>query len=138
MQDLKKLNRAELLELLIEQTKENDRLKEQLRVLQDRLLEKRLVCENSGSIAEAAMKLNKVFDAAQAACDQYTENIKLLNAPNAEKDVSERCNKMIEEAKAESAAYWDKVNARVEELMDKSPTLRKLLSDITEASDEKA
>ena len=31
--------------------------------------------ENSGSIAEAALKLSGIFEAAQAAADQYLENI---------------------------------------------------------------
>ena len=34
--------------------------------------------ENSGSIAEAALKLNDVFQAAQLAADQYLENVKQL------------------------------------------------------------
>ena len=137
-QDLRKLTRAELLELLIEQTEENEKLRAKLRMTEKKLLDKRLVCENAGSIAEAALQLNGVFEAAQEACDQYTENIRLMSDPDAIKHTEEKCNAMIEQAKAESAAYWDKVNARVEELMERSPTLRKLLCDITEVSDEEA
>ncbi len=129
-QDLRKLTRAELLELLIEQTIENERLREQIREMQDKLLDKRLVCDEAGSIAEAAMKLNGVFEAAQAACDQYMENIKNLSDPDAVKHTEEKCNTMIREAKERADAYWSDVNKRVEELTSKSPTLKKLLEDV--------
>ncbi|MBQ3182555.1 MAG: hypothetical protein IJB57_02695 [Clostridia bacterium] len=128
--DLKRLTRAELLELLIEQTIENERLREQIREMQDKLLEKRLICDESGSIAEAAIRLNGVFEAAQAACDQYIENIKLLSDPDAVKHTEEKCNAMIEEAKERADAYWAEVQKRVEELTSKSPTLKKLLEDV--------
>ncbi len=129
-QDLRKLTRAELLELLIEQTIENERLREQVRDMQEKLLDKRLVCDEAGSIAEAAMKLNGIFEAAQAACDQYIENVKLLNDPDVVKHTEEKCNAMIEEAKERADAYWSDVKKRVEELTLKSPTLKKLLEDI--------
>lgn len=81
--DLKKMNRSDLLEILIEQSKKIDELNaavEQLqrelyqaqRQLQSREIEK----DKAGSIAQAALQLNGVFEAAQAACDQYVENVK--------------------------------------------------------------
>ena len=33
--------------------------------------------QEAGSIAEASLKLNKVFEAAQQAADQYLENIRI-------------------------------------------------------------
>ncbi len=134
-QDLKKLTRAEILELLIEQTEENERLRGKLIETEGLLLDKRLTCEKAGSLAEAVLKLNRVFEAAQAACDQYTENIKFLSDPNAVKHTEEKCNAMIEKAKAEADAYWNEVNKKVEELTSRSPTLKKLLEQ--ELSDEK-
>ena len=125
--DLRKLNRAELLELLLDQTKENEHLREELRIAEEKLADKKIVCEKAGSIAEAALQLNKVFESAQAACDQYIENVKSFNETDTLKITEEECNAMIEKAKAEADAYWDCVIKRVEELTSKSPTLKKLL-----------
>lgn len=126
-QDLKKLTRAELLELLIEQTEENEKLRTQLRDTENKLLDKRLTCENAGTLADAVLKLNGVFEAAQSACDQYIENIKYMSDPDAVKHTEEKCNAMLAEAKAEADAYWNEINKKVEDLTSRSPTLKKLL-----------
>lgn len=74
--ELRKLSRAELLEMLIAQSKEVALLKKQLQEANEKLEDKRIMIENSGSIAEAALHLNGVFEAAQNAAEQYLENIK--------------------------------------------------------------
>lgn len=74
--ELRKLNRAQLLEMLIEQSKEVASLKEQLKEANKKLENRQIMIENSGSIAEAALRLNGVFEAAQNAAEQYLENIK--------------------------------------------------------------
>lgn len=99
---LKKLSRAELLEILIQQTKRNESLEAELTELKisyeekiseyEALLEsKKIAVEESGSIAEASLKLSGVFDAAQKAADVYLENIRML-----EKETEERCRVMQE------------------------------------------
>ncbi len=78
--ELKRMNRRELLELLVAQSRENDRLRQEADAAK-RALEERAICiEQAGSIAEAAMQLNHVFAAAQQAADQYLENIRSLCA----------------------------------------------------------
>lgn len=81
--DIRKLSRAEILELLIEQTKENEALEAAVQErelaiaeLRKQLDDRRIVLENAGSIAEASLRLNRVFEAAQAAADEYLENIR--------------------------------------------------------------
>lgn len=74
--DLKKLNRKQLLELLLEQTRRADMLEKQLKSTEARLNDRVILESEAGSIAEAALKLNGVFEAAQAAADQYLESIK--------------------------------------------------------------
>lgn len=74
--ELRKLKRIEILELLLEQSKENERLKEQLAEMNKKLEDKEIAIKESGSIAEAALKLNGIFEAAQKAADQYLENLK--------------------------------------------------------------
>lgn len=74
--ELKKLSRAKLLEMLIAQSKEVDSLKAQLKEANEKLEDRQIRIENSGSIAEAALQLNGLFEAAQNAAEQYLENIK--------------------------------------------------------------
>ena len=74
--ELKRLTRAELLEMLLIQSKEKRVLEEELRKAREKLKEKELMIAESGSIAEAALRLNHVFEAAQKAADQYLENVK--------------------------------------------------------------
>ncbi len=72
---MKRLSRTELLEMLIDQSEELEKLRTQMKNAQIALQNKRIAIENSGSIAEAALALNGVFSAAQAAAEQYLENI---------------------------------------------------------------
>lgn len=74
--ELKKLRRTELLELLLEVTKENEVLRKQLGEAHRRIASREIKLKHSGSIAEAALRLNGIFEAAQAAADQYVENVK--------------------------------------------------------------
>ena len=74
--ELKRLKRKELLELMLEQAKRIQELELELKSVQDELDSKRIKIKESGSIAEASLKLNEVFESAQKAVDQYYENIK--------------------------------------------------------------
>ena len=69
--DLKKLNRYQLLELLILQTERADKLQERVDELEKRLKAQDLKMESLGSIAEASLQLGGVFQAAQEAADMY-------------------------------------------------------------------
>ena len=75
-QDLRKLNRKELLELLIASEKENTRLREHIQRQAAELAKKELTIQNAGTMAEAAIALNGVFEACDKAAAQYLENIK--------------------------------------------------------------
>lgn len=77
--ELRKLKRSELLEMLIEQQKELIEVKKQLEEARAQLESRDIAISRAGSIAEAALQLNSVFEAAQKAADQYLENIRRLN-----------------------------------------------------------
>ncbi len=78
--ELKKLRRGELLELLLEQSREIDRLSQKVKELEEQLDSRIMLMKASGSMAEEAMKLNRVFEAAQAAAQQYLENVKYFSS----------------------------------------------------------
>jgi len=74
--ELKRLSRANLLEMLLAQVEENKKLKARLEEMQAQLDDRRIKLDEAGSIAEAALQLNGVFQAAEAAAAQYLENIR--------------------------------------------------------------
>ncbi len=84
--ELKRMSRAGLLELLSEQSRELDRLREENERLSERLRDREILIRESGSIAEAALKLNGVFEAAQSAADQYIRSVRRLCARLPETD----------------------------------------------------
>ena len=78
---LKKLSKLQLLELLAQQERELQVLRKSLEEKEAELAERRIQIENAGSIAEAALKLNEVFEAAQRAADQYLESLTAARPP---------------------------------------------------------
>lgn len=76
--ELKRLSRAQLLELLIMQIEENERLKYELEKANEEINRREIVINNAGSLAQAALSLNKVFEAADMAAQQYLENVRQL------------------------------------------------------------
>lgn len=76
--EMKKLNRAELLELLLEQMDENRRLREELDQAKAALADRRIRLEYAGSIAQAALSLNGVFEAADRAAQEYLDSVKRM------------------------------------------------------------
>ena len=74
--ELKKLSRRQLLELMLAQSKRIDRLEYELEQAYARLDNNRIVAAKAGSIAEAALRLSGVFEAAQDAADMYLDSVK--------------------------------------------------------------
>lgn len=132
--DLRKLGRNDLLELLLEQTKEIDRLRIELDTTKKQLADRKIMLDNAGSIAEASLMLNGVFAAAQDACAQYMENIQDLSQRQEEicaqmqKETKLKCDMMIANAKTEADAYWNNINKKVDELFDSYTGLRDFLA----------
>ena len=76
--ELRKLSRMELLELLLAESRENERLRARLKSAEEKLDSRVIDIENSGSLAEAALRLNHVFEAADKAARQYVENVRRM------------------------------------------------------------
>ena len=74
--ELHKLKRGELLEMMLAQSREIDALRARISELEEKLADREIRIRESGSIAEAALKINGIFEAAQAAADQYIENVR--------------------------------------------------------------
>lgn len=143
--ELKNLSRADLLDLLIVESKKVRQLEMELEEANAKLASRKIAIDNSGSIAEAALQLNGVFDAAQAACAQYLENIKELSqrqetiCARMERECKEKieaqlaatqkeCDQMIARAAQDSKTYWDEVSRKLDAFYKEHAGLKKLLS----------
>lgn len=80
--ELRRLSRGELLEMLLEQAKEVEQLREELDQAKAQLASREIAIQNAGSIAEAALQLNGVFQAAEKAAAQYLENVSRIARRN--------------------------------------------------------
>ena len=177
-QELRGLGRKELLEMLIEQgkkmeslksehekdleflkaqyAKEVESLKKELEEARKSLHNREIAINEAGSIAVAALQINGIFEAAQAASQQYIENIRSLNDRQAsicaQRDANsraeadrrlreaaakceemetacrEKCVAMEADAKQRSEAFWTEVSTRLQAFYENHQELKKLLN----------
>ena len=76
--ELRRLSRRELLTILIEQLEENEKLRSSLEKAEMELQNRQIILEQAGTMAEAALQLNGVFEAADRAEKQYLENVRRM------------------------------------------------------------
>lgn len=94
---MQKLSRMELLELLLEQTSENERLRAKLEKAETVLADRHLAAMEAGDLATAVLAVNDVVGAAQRAAQQYLYNIEELK-----RETEVACARMLEEARQEA------------------------------------
>ena len=92
--DLKRLTRSDLMEMLLEVSKENEQLRKELAGVRQELEQRELRIQEAGSLAEAALKLTEVFEQAQAACDLYTQEIH-RRCSRMESATQSRCKRIL-------------------------------------------
>ncbi|MCD0040275.1 hypothetical protein HK298_10540 [Streptococcus agalactiae] len=78
MEDLNKLKRKELLEIMLEQQLLIEKQEKEIQQLKEALDDKKIKISKAGSIAEASLMLSGIFETAQLAADTYLENVKNL------------------------------------------------------------
>lgn len=154
--ELRGLSRADLLELLIEESKKVQQLEARLEQAEAKVASKEIAISRAGSIAEAALQLNGIFEAAQAASAQYLDNIRTLSQSQealcaqmeqecrtkVERQLTEtqqqcdalqaqtkaECARMVAQAELESKAYWDEVSSKLEAFYKEHAGLKQLLA----------
>lgn len=110
--ELKRLGRAELIEIIFEQQKRCEEYTAIIDKLKKEQEKKDLCISESGSIAEAEIRLNGVFEAAQAAADQYLSSVRAASQ-SAEAKLAEaenQCAEMLKSARLQA----DKIIADAE------------------------
>lgn len=154
--DLRKLSRLDLLEILIEQRMELMTVKEQLQAAEEKLQNREIIINEAGSIADAALQLNGVFASTELACKQYMENVQLIcerqkrvsnyrlqkakeqadqiledarrSCNEMEEAARQRCDEMLLKAEADAQQYWIDVSEKLEVFYEQHVGLRELLS----------
>ena len=76
--EFRHLSRSELVEIIYRLQTESEALQRENAELKEQLADKEIKMNNVGSVAEAALQLNGVFDAAQAAADQYVKEVERI------------------------------------------------------------
>ena len=76
--ELRRLSRKGLLKMLIAQMEENEKLKSRLKEAQAELSDRKIIVQRAGTMAEAALRLNGIFEDADRAAKQYLENIRRM------------------------------------------------------------
>jgi hypothetical protein len=137
-QELKKLNRQDLLRLLLETERENERLRSDLNVAKKMLNDRKVTVSEAGNLAEASLRLSGVFEDAQRAADIYIQNAEQVCEEQKRqatelKQATERscremkescqadCDRLREEAKKWAADYRQKVVQPLKEYVRSIP-----------------
>lgn len=155
VQALKEKNKKEISEVKEKCEKEKESLRAELEQAHKATRTRDIALDEAGSIAVAALQLNGVFEAAQAASQQYIENIRSLsdrqaaicarrdaeNKAEIERKLAEatakcaemesacrrKCRLMEAEAKRKSDDYWAEVSRRLQSFYENHQELKKLL-----------
>ena len=106
--EFKRLGRAELVDIIFELQKRCDEYDAQIEALRQERAKKELCLSQSGSIAEAALRINGVFEAAQAAADQYLDSVHAAN---------ENIEARTAEAERQSAQILEAARKQAEEML---------------------
>lgn len=126
--ELKRLSRADLLEMMLAVTKENEQLQASVIQMKKRLDDRTVSIENCGSLAEAVLQLNGVFEAAKAACEQYVQNIQERNANQdqyfhqMEESAKQRCEAMIAQAEQQAGEIVAQAERKANEMLTLAKT----------------
>lgn len=75
---LRNLSRQDLLELLLEQVRENEVLIEENKGLKNELKRREVIAKEKGSLAEACLEIVGIFEKADEAAQIYLDNLKNL------------------------------------------------------------
>ena len=119
--EVRRLRRRDLLEMLLDVSKENEQLRIQVAMLQKKLEDRTIEIQNAGSLAEAALQLNGFFQAAEASCEQYIENIRQRsehleeNCRKMEQQTREKCQAMIAQAEVQAQNILNEAEKKIKE-----------------------
>lgn len=130
-QELQRLSRADLIDIIYTLQQQKEQAEQQLAQAQAQLQDRQLRLANAGSIAEAALSLNGVFDAAQAA-DQYLQAVRTSAAETqAQKeqilaDAERQAKEIVDTAERQAAEHWKRFQLQAGQLIQAHAELQEM------------
>ncbi len=146
--ELKRLGRRELIEIIATMKKTELELRGRLKKADQQLADRTIRQLSAGSIAEAALSLNQVFEAAQASADAYLHSLyascsdtaelmthaqderdRMLRAAREEADArllaaDKECARRLAAADGEIAEKWAVFQENVQNVLKANPQLQ--------------
>lgn len=145
--EIQRLKRGELLEILLDQSRENEALRieieEKNQLIEElnlKLSNREIDLKQAGTIAEASFKLNGVFEAAENAAKQYLENLQVLYekekylSSKKEMEIESRCSLLLQAAKERCDFMKEETLKKCEEMETR---VRKQCEDLMFATEMK-
>lgn len=131
--EFKKLSRGDLVNIIYEMQKNEQALNEELDQAKSALTDKTMKISQAGSIAEAVLGLNEIFERAQSAADSYLEQIQDNSqkqeslVANAEREAAQirgsaegEAAVLLENARNEAAALVETAKSEASEIRQKA------------------
>ena len=131
-QELRRLSRADLIDIIYTLQQQKEQAEQQLAQAQAQLQDRQLRLASAGSIAEAALSLNGVFDAAQAAADQYLQAVRTSAAETqAQKeqilvDAERQTKEIVDTAEHQAAEHWKRFQLQAGQLIQAHAELQEM------------
>ena len=111
--EFKRLSRSQLIEIIYQLQLKQEELTAENEKLREELNDKRIRLDKAGNVAEAALEIHNVMQAAQEAADHYVEEVKIRAGNECHrilKEANEKASEIIGKAKQEAAEIVAKAN----------------------------
>ena len=119
--ELRRLGRPELIEIIYQLEKSQEESRQEIARLQARLQDRTLRLSEAGSIAQAALQVNGVMEAAQAAADQYVPaEADRQQARTELSDAQARAERLVADAQTQADAILSDAQAQARTVTDQA------------------
>lgn len=103
--ELRHMRRTELVEIIFALKQSEDQLKAENADLTAKLEQRQIHLDSAGSIAQAALELNHVFEAAQAAADDYLASVRSVDRDALQAQAKAEADQILAQALTEAAEH---------------------------------
>ena len=103
--ELRHMRRTELVEIIFALKQSEDQLKAENADLTAKLEQRQIHLDSAGSIAQAALELNHVFEAAQAAADDYLASVRSVDRDALQAQAKAEADQILAQARAEAEQH---------------------------------
>ena len=128
--ELKRLGRRELVDIIYQMKKNEQQLQEENAALQEKLQDRRLRVSMAGSIAEAATDITEIFSAAQITANLYLHEISCMKA-----DTAKECEQLLAQAREQHRAILEESEERLARLNAEYATQLERLRQLKEETE---